>query len=466
MSNSPSTLIVPVESQVRELDAKILLSCVAAERGFPVVMGSRAFVHFQAASIPRGVYLAKSMRGLSTPVFRILRQLGHEIVAWEEEALVHPPAETYFTLRLSPTTVKHVSHIFTWGQDNVDLLRQYPELPHDIPIHTTGNPRGDMLRSETRGYFDADVASLRQRYGEFILVNTNFSDVNPFIANVGLFLPPKAPGQKPRFGQAGLGMRREFAEGLHEHKQSIFEDFKQLIPALEQAFPNLNIVVRPHPSESFAAYREVAAQCQRVQITNDGNIVPWLLATKALVHNGCTTAVEAFAVGVPAAAYLATFDHYYDYEFQGLPNRLSHECRNFEALRKTLIRIMAGEVSVAEGKNRKALIDHYIAARTGPLACDRVIDVLEESGYRSAQPPSRPPATRLIGSTLTWLRAKGVQINMRRPGPNRLAYHDHRFPEIAVAEIQRKVDRFKHLLNRFDGVRVAQHSKHVFKIDA
>jgi hypothetical protein len=34
------------------MDAKILLSCVAAERGFPVIIGSRAFVHYQIASFP------------------------------------------------------------------------------------------------------------------------------------------------------------------------------------------------------------------------------------------------------------------------------------------------------------------------------------------------------------------------------------------------------------------------------
>ena len=111
MGNSASTLIIPVENQVRELDAKILLACVAAERGFSVIIGSRAFVHFEVASVPRGVYLAKSMRSLSNSMFRILRLLGHEIVAWEEEALVHPPPDTYFTLRLSPTTIRNVSHV-------------------------------------------------------------------------------------------------------------------------------------------------------------------------------------------------------------------------------------------------------------------------------------------------------------------------------------------------------------------
>jgi len=86
MNNSASTLIIPVEIQVREMDAKILLSCVAAERGFPVIIDSRAYVHYQVASIPRGVYLAKSLRTLSIRMFKILRQLGHEIVAWMKKA--------------------------------------------------------------------------------------------------------------------------------------------------------------------------------------------------------------------------------------------------------------------------------------------------------------------------------------------------------------------------------------------
>lgn len=465
MGNSASTLIIPVENQVRELDAKILLACVAAERGFSVIIGSRAFVHFEVASVPRGVYLAKSMRSLSNSMFRILRLLGHEIVAWEEEALVHPPPDTYFTLRLSPTTIRNVSHVFAWGQENVDLLRQYPELPANMPIHITGNPRGDILRPEMRPYFDTEVERLRNLYGDFILINTNFTDVNPFIPNIGLFLPAKGPGEKSRLGQAGIGMSRQFAEGLWDHKQAILEDFQQLIPALEQAFPDLTIIVRPHPSENFKIYNDLAAQCERVKVTNEGNVIPWLLAAKTMVHNGCTTGLEAYVLGVPAISYLATFNEYYDYEFQGLPTKLSHQCFSFEELKRTLTQILAGELDVAEGEERKTLIDYYLAAQNGRLACERIVDVLEESGYGKRQPPASPIGTYVQGWALTKLKAAVTNLNMRRPGPNRLAYHNHRFPEISVAEIEQKVARFGQLLNRFSTIRVEQHSKHLFRIN-
>ncbi|SDY69850.1 surface carbohydrate biosynthesis protein [Nitrosomonas sp. Nm33] len=466
MKNQASTLIIPVENQVRELDAKILLSCIAAERGFPVIMGSRAFTHFHVASVPRGIYLAKSMRSLSNLMFKILRQLGHEIVAWEEEALVHPPSDTYFSLRLSPETIKNVSHVFAWGQENVDLLHQYPALPENMPIHVTGNPRGDMLRSEIRPYFDTEVERLRSLYGDFILINTNFTEVNPYIPNVGLFLPSKDNSPSARLGQAGIGMSKEFAEGLRDHKQAILEDFKQLIPMLEQAFPECTIIVRPHPSESYQIYHQIAAKCPRVVITNQGNVIPWLLAAKAMIHNGCTTGLEAYVLGVPAISYLATLNKYYDYDFQGLPTKLSYQCFNFQELAETLSRIVTGELGVAESQDRQDLMDYYLAARDGPLACERIVDILEESGYGKKQPPAKPLGTYLQGWLFTKLKASLTSLYMRRPGPNRLAYHNHRFPEISVEEIEQKITRFGELLKRFDKIKVEPYAKHVFRISA
>ena len=122
MSPSPSTLLIPVEIQVRELDAKVLLAAVAAERGFPVILGSRAFVHFQSSSIAPGVYLAKSMRKLSIRMFEILRELGHDIVAYDEEALVRYPDEEYYRRRLSPKTISRAQHLLAWGEDDAAVL--------------------------------------------------------------------------------------------------------------------------------------------------------------------------------------------------------------------------------------------------------------------------------------------------------------------------------------------------------
>ncbi|BBL35115.1 hypothetical protein Nstercoris_01371 [Nitrosomonas stercoris] len=466
MASAASTLIIPVENQVRELDAKLLLSCIAAERGFPVIIGSRAYVHFAAASLPRGLYLAKSMRRLSNSMFRILRMLGHEIIAWEEEALVHPPADTYYSLRLSPITMKNVSHFFVWGQENYELIKQYPHLPENFPIHITGNPRGDMLRPEMHTLFSEEVKQLRKTYGDFILINTNFTNVNPFIPSVGLFIPTKEGEKTDRRGQGGIGMSDEFAEGLWHHKKAIMESFTRLIPALERAFPDVTIVVRPHPSENQQIYHDIAAQCKRVKVINQGNVVPWLLASKTMIHNGCTTGLEAYALGVPAISYLNCFNEYYDYDFQGLPTKLSYQSFNFDELADTLSQILDGKLGAADGEERKQLIDYYLTAQQDRLACERIVDVLEANGYNQSQPPASSFPKYLTGWTLSNLKATLTQLYMRRPGPNRLAYHNHRFPDISVTQIEQRIAQFGQILNRFKTIKVAQQSRYLFKINA
>jgi surface carbohydrate biosynthesis protein len=190
------------------------------------------------------------MTAASDLMFQIMRKLGHEIVAWDEEALVHLPPDTYFSRRLSPVAMTFVSHMLAWGQENSELWKQYPHLPDGAEIHVTGNPRNDLLRPEIRHYYLKTVEEIRKRHGDFILINTNFNHVNAFYPGLNLFVPPDKPGEKPRYGRAAKGMSRAYAEGLRDHKQAIFEQFQQLIPALEQTFPGYNIVVRPHPTES------------------------------------------------------------------------------------------------------------------------------------------------------------------------------------------------------------------------
>jgi hypothetical protein len=242
------------------------------------------------------------------------------------------------------------------------------------------------------------------------------------------------------------------------------ESFKQLIPALERAFPNVTIVVRPHPSENQQIYHDIAAQCQRVKVANKGNVIPWLLAAKTMIHNGCTTGLEAYALGAPAISYLNCFNEYYDYDFQGLPTKLSYQSFNFGELEDTLSKILRGELGAPDGEERKKLIDYYLTAQQDRLACERIIDVLEANGYNQSKPPASPTPKYLTGWALSNLKATLTQLYMRRPGPNRLAYHNHRFPDISTSQIEQKIAQFGQLLNRFKTVKVTQHSQYLFKI--
>jgi len=440
-------LLIPVENQVRELDPKLLLACVAARRGFSSVIGSRREMEMLIDSFPRSIYLSKSMTVRSLLFFWVAAKYGHDIITWDEEALVHLPPETYFSRRLHPAAIRYVSHLFAWGEENAELWRQYAHLPQGTPIHVTGNPRSDLLRTEMHAYYAAEVEKIRRGFGNFILVNTNFNHVNAFGPDMNLFKPVKRAGDTPRFGRAARGMSREYAEGLRDHKLAVFRDFQRMIPELEKSFPDYAIVVRPHPTEGHDVYRRIAAECRRVKVTNEGNVVPWLLSAKALIHNGCTTGVEAFEMQVPALSYRATVNETYDAGFYRLPNALSHNCFSFDELQDTLQRILEGTLGAPGGENRRALVRHHLAAQDGPLACERVVDVLEQIASDQARPLSHAVLRRFE----CWLTSKGLHVlrsvkSMLPGSHNRPEFQRHRYPGLPLEEVSERLVRFQRLL--------------------
>jgi surface carbohydrate biosynthesis protein len=457
-------LLIPVENQVRELDARLLLICVAVRQGFVCVIGPKRELEFRIASFPRSIYIAKSFRIGNRKFMPISRQLGHEIVAWDEEALVHLPPDIYFSRRLSARGMKYIAHLFAWGRDNAELWRQYPYLSADTPIHVTGNPRNDLLRPEIRLYFEEDARRIRRRYGDFILINTNFNHVNAFYPGQNLF-QPAAAGETPIPGQAARGMPRNYAEILRDHKQALFEHFLKLIPALEAAFPELEIVVRPHPTENQDIYHRTAADCRRVRVTNEGNVVPWLMAARALVHNGCTTGVEAYAMRVPAVAYRPVTDDTIDNGFYRLPNRLSHQCFDFDELKRILEQILAGEMAAAEGEDRETTKNFYLAGLEGDLACERIVAVLGKAAEALTRSPRPGTGNRLAGWLKTTKRRVWQRYKAILPGSMKSReFERHRYPPIAPREVRERLARFQRLLGDNTDMQLEPIFRHLLKI--
>jgi hypothetical protein len=262
-------------------------------------------------------------------------------------------------------------------------------------------------------------------------------------------------------------MTREYAEGLRDLKQATFEHFQEMIPALAKAFADTTIVVRPHQVENPEIYRQITSDLDKVHVTNEGNVVLWLMTCKALIHNGCTTSVEAFAMGVPTVSYRATTNDKYDYGFYRLPNKISHPCFNFEELKQTLEKILGGEFSIENGDEKQAIIDHYLAAQKGPLACERIVDVLEKAAADLPNLPGPPISDRLQG----WFKANKRRLRrwskLRKKDSTRsLEHQQKKNPEVPLDEVRDRVARFQQVLGDNDRLNVEKLYQRLFRISA
>lgn len=440
--------MIPVENQVRELDAKLLLGCVAAERGFPVALGSRAYLHFAADSLPRGVYLAKSMRSLSDTMFGILRKLGHEIVAFDEEGLVRPSDARYYARRMSAVAVRQVSALLAWGPDNAATFERFPAA-RGVPVHVTGNPRVDMLRPELRPFYAGEVRRIRDRHGRFVLFNSNFGLFNHYVPHL-------------RLDALDRESLDDFTAGLAEHRRVIYGHVREMIPQLASAFPGHTILIRPHPVETHAPWLELARGHPNVVVENEGSVVPWLMACEVLVQNGCQTAIEGALLGTPVVSFRPV-THERDVE---LIESVSHQAGDVDSLLEIVRSILAGELGPHDHPDRKGDIERHIAALDGPLASERMVDVLEQAGYAAHPPPRSPAARRLHGWLHNRLRTASKRINMGRRGHrNSRDYHAHRFPDLSLEDLRERIGRLGRQLGRFEGLRVRQASRYIFRIE-
>lgn len=250
--------------------------------------------------------------------------------------------------------------------------------------------------------------------------------------------------------------------GRAAHKSTIFGHFKDMLPTLCRAFPDYRIVLRPHPSENHAPWEQVARDHANMHVANEGSVTPWLMAAKALVANGCTTEVEAAILGVPAVSFQPVRSETFD---DPLPAAVSQAAFDLDHLVAAVRDAVHGGLAPARNSERNNRLRPHIAALDGALAGDRIIDVLEQSGYARRQPPGVGPRRFAAGWVRTKCRSTVKRINMIRPGHrNNIRYHAHRFPGISVAEIRQRISRLSQLLGRFEDVRVEKISRHVFRL--
>ncbi len=223
------------------------------------------------------------------------------------------------------------------------------------------------MRPELRGLHAEEVNGIEKRFGDFILVNTNFSNVN--------WAPERAARSKPaepprdRSGAAAVGR----FEAFRRHRREILGHFVKMVPDLASRFRGHTIVIRPHPAEDTGIWKKVARERDNIVVHREGPIVPWILACAALIHNGCTTAVEVALMDRCPIAYRPVTKTGLE---AVLSNDISHGAGSLAELGDMVRTGMAGNLALDDGQEN--LLDHYVSSRRGPLASERILALYDD----------------------------------------------------------------------------------------
>ena len=458
---SPAPFLIPIENQVRELDAKLLLACFAADRGRGAYIGFKGAIDGRIDAFPRGVYLAKSITIRSVKILEIARLVGHSVVAWDEEAVVHFPPEIYYQRRVSSDALGLIDRLLAWGADNKALMEGYSKYP-GTPVDVVGNPRVDLLRPEFRSYYDDEVAGIKERFGDFVLFNTNFGSVNGFYPGLNVcYADQKAPDGLA-LGSGAVGFSREFALELYRYRKNNFETMKALVPDVAKAFPDRTIIVRPHPSENRDTWREHLAPYDNVHVTAEGSVVPWLLASTVLIHNSCTTGIESYVLERPAIAYVPA---------SGAKRVMAPIC----PIRSVMWLPTAARSSrksrprsMTERWRRKMRSGHESWKTSSPhWTANSQPPELSTPSSRTWTTAVPSIGSRMRGSLRARMR-RFSKIAKSADGSGRygLAFKQQKFPDLTASTVQAKADRLAQLAALSRRIEVKQVFPDIFEISA
>lgn len=354
-------LFIPIEIAKRELYGKLYLSLAAVERGYKVLLGDpkriKVFMNFFSA----GVFLQKDLYPIRKDEFLRRKKHGDIIAVWDEEGLVFTSKKTY-TKRMSKDTIDLADIIFSWGEYQKNLIDE--AFPFQQKVASVGNPRFDLLRVDKRKFFIHESNQIIKKYGNFILINSSFSHYNSYLSKKQLH-----DRMIKHFGERDPVKVNDF-QNQYDIEKDRYYSFIDLLKNLSSKHVDISFIIRPHPVENPAKWKQDIGSIPNIKIVNEGNIIPWCLASRAVIHNSCTTGIEAYLLDKPVIVYDVTGKDYWDFN---LPNALGTRCSSIEEVEDAIF----GRDSQDNYLQGGEVLKKHLASYCNDEATIKILDILD-----------------------------------------------------------------------------------------
>jgi surface carbohydrate biosynthesis protein len=435
----------------RELEGRLLLGLIAAERGHDVLLGELDRLLSHRHWLPPGLFHDTTL----TPApYRLthhagLEQAGFLITSQDEEhGLTETDLDGFVAKRYATATLARAHAAFAWGPTDGDaVLRAHPEAAERI--HITGSPRADLWRPDMDGFYrDLPLPGVAEGR-EFVLIATNLAPAatNRFWVQMRDLRPvafdgAEDPAEFTIYERAG-----------REHVQA--GRLVRAIRRLAARRPELLIVVRPHPMEADGAWDDLLGPIDNVLVTREEGIGRWIRRASALVHVRSTSAYEAAVAGVPVIGFRADGD-----PTEQAVDRIGMQAHDEDELVTLIERALTPTERDAWERASAPVIERLLAATDGPLAAERIVDVWDTLATGSTSRSFRPRSSLALATAHHAIGAARVRTRDRsRAGgptvPKGGRFETaHKFPPLTTGIVRPIVDAHRRALGRFADVDV------------
>ncbi len=367
-----------VEIAVRELDSKLLLATLAAARGHNIIISDINPLKealFKGA-LPPGIFHDKSLApNLDfNLIYEEMNKRDILITSLDEESgLLDHGYENFAKNRFSQHTVDKSSAIFCWGVEDEKTLKDLYKKDSK-KIFKTGSPRVDLWRSQfSKNWVLPKGAPAKP----FLLVSSNLHMANfsKQFFQWGGFKPFQIKENISYYKNDPSLFKKQFNKVSEDNLK--LSAFVEAIHYLSENHNGYDIVFRPHPLENIDTWKVYLRGLSNVFVLREDSLGPWISHAFAIMHNSCTSAIEASISGKQIVTYVPFKQNY---SWGEVANELGHRVQTLEELKKKVNSIFDNRNPKEKDKNllmnetllRKIFIDK------NELAANKIIDLWEK----------------------------------------------------------------------------------------
>jgi surface carbohydrate biosynthesis protein len=415
-------LYLPVETKAREFLGKTFLAARGAERGWTVILGEGNQLREFMRDRPRGAYIEIGIPEKKAKRLEEIHASGHCIANMCEEGLVYSDGGDYCDRKLGRSCIAWTDRLLVVGPRNAHHIRSHrPEFADKLAV--TGNPRFDILLSGPRCVYRRDANALRQELGRFLLVSTNFTRANPYGGG-----QPGDVGNLIKRGMITSTAHEEFFHRFIDYQRRLMGGLQDVLQKLAASGLVDRIVIRPHPVENHESWREWARPLN-IDVRYEGSAIEWMFAAEAVLHPGCTTAIEGLVLDRPVFSYAPEPDS----EFLNPADDISEQVTSAEDFLGRLSEVRRQDEAALRARfaSQREKLDYLIANVEPPYAADRILNELEKLDLPEAR--SKQADGRRMGF-MTELRRRFRK--WRRSDQERVARRRQKFPGMAASEAE------------------------------
>jgi surface carbohydrate biosynthesis protein len=293
------TVYIAIEIKVREFISQILLASKLIKKDYRVYLGAKDQILYMIKNKKEkgGIFFYKA--GVPERYVDLVEKKTDAHAVFDQELMPGISKKREYLESVNCFTKKGLKFIDMYFAVNKTVHQCAKKELRNIRgnIYLTGSPRIDLWRKKYHHLFYDEVNKIKKKHGDFYLFNSDFQYVTKNIEEEALeFLKPQdfKVWSGSRFKNT-IPKRLKMARKLNEE----FDEFIPFIISLQKK-TNKKIIIRPHPAENKYVWKSIFAKHKNIIIEDPKiDVFAWILASKGVLHRGCTTSLQSLYVQKP-----------------------------------------------------------------------------------------------------------------------------------------------------------------------